>query len=349
MRIPQLTGTILSTILAITCFTSCNSDGQTSAKAGVVNDSTKVVKDTVENNTMKPVDHKLYDSLMLNIANGDTTGKWPVKNAPYPLAGAILPFNRVIAYYGNLYVKKMGPLGKYEPKEMWRKLDEEVAKWNKADKVIKSIPALHYIAAVASGTPGKDGLYINRMPDSQIDSVLKIAKMYNHDAIVFLDIQVGLSKLKDELPRLEKYLKLPNVHLGIDPEFSMKTGAKPGTKIGAYDAADINFASDYLAKLVKDNNLPPKIFVIHRFTQKMVTNYKNIKLKPEVQVVMHMDGFGPPELKKGTYRHYLYTEPVQFVGFKLFYINDIAQAPNHLMTPEELLKLTPKPVYIQFQ
>lgn len=348
MRIPQLTGTILSTMLAITCFTSCNSDGQTSAKVGVVNDTTNEVKDTVEN-TMKPVNHKLYDSLMLNIANGDTTGKWPVKNTPYPLAGALLPFNRIIAYYGNLYVKKMGPLGKYEPKEMWRKLDEEVAKWNKADKVVKSIPALHYIATVASGTPGKDGLYINRMPDSQIDSVLKIAKMYNHDAIVFLDIQVGLSKLKDELPRLEKYLKLPNVHLGIDPEFSMKNGARPGSKIGVYDAADINFASDFLAKLVKDNNLPPKIFVIHRFTQKMVTNYKNIKLKPEVQVVMHMDGFGPPELKKGTYRHYLYTEPVQFVGFKLFYINDIAQAPNHLMTPEELLKLTPKPVYIQFQ
>ena len=348
MRIPQLTGTILSTMLAITCFTSCNSDGQTSAKVGVVNDTTNEVKDTVEN-TMKPVDHKLYDSLMLNIANGDTTGKWPVKNTPYPLAGALLPFNRIIAYYGNLYVKKMGPLGKYEPKEMWRKLDEEVAKWNKADKVVKSIPALHYIATVASGTPGKDGLYINRMPDSQIDSVLKIAKMYNHDAIVFLDIQVGLSKLKDELPRLEKYLKLPNVHLGIDPEFSMKNGARPGSKIGVYDAADINFASDFLAKLVKDNNLPPKIFVVHRFTQKMVTNYKNIKLKPEVQVVMHMDGFGPPELKKGTFRHYLYTEPVQFVGFKLFYINDIAQAPNHLMTPEELLKLTPKPVYIQFQ
>ena len=185
------------------------------------------------------------------------------------------------------------------------------------------------------------------MPYSQIYSALTIAKM--HNAIVFLDVQVALSNLHNELPRLEKYLKLPNVNLGIDPEFSMKTGARPGTKIGTYDAADINYASGYLAKLVKENNLPCKILVVHRFTQGMVTNYKNIKKQKEVQMVMHMDGWGEPELKKGTYRHYLYSEPVQFVGFKLFYKNDLKKAPNRLMTPEELLKLTPKPIYIQYQ
>ncbi len=340
--VPQL-------ICAAYIFSSCSgTDGKTSNSTTSA-DSTKKEQSAVKEDLFKPVDSAKYFKLQKYLANGDTTGKWPIKKDVLPIDGAILPFNRIIAYYGNLYVKKMGPLGKYEPKEMWRKLDEEVAKWNKADTVIKSIPALHYIATVASGTPGKDGLYINRMPDKQIDSVLKIAKMYNHDAIVFLDVQVALSKLKDELPRLEKYLKLPNVHLGIDPEFSMKTGARPGTKIGVYDAADINYAADFLVKLVKDNNLPAKVLIVHRFTQGMVTNYQNIKLHKEVQLVMHMDGFGPPDLKKGTYQNYLYREPVQFVGFKLFYINDIAAAPKHLMTPDELLKLKPKPVYIQFQ
>ena len=32
---------------------------------------------------------------------------WPVQTV-YPNAGAILPFNRIVAYYGNLYSKKMG-------------------------------------------------------------------------------------------------------------------------------------------------------------------------------------------------------------------------------------------------
>ena len=314
-------------------------------KASGENDSTAV--NSNEESLTKPVDSAKYFALQKYLANGDTTGKWPVKNDVLPIDGAILPFHRVIAYYGNLYSKKMGALGEYAPKDMWRRLNAEVAKWNKADTLIKSIPAIHYIATVASGEAGKTGFYNNRMPEKQIDSALTIAKM--HNAIVFLDIQVSLSNLKTELPRLEKYMKMPHVHLGIDPEFSMKTGARPGTKIGTYDAADINYATEYLAKLVKENNLPAKILVVHRFTQGMVTNYKNIKLRKEVQIVMHMDGWGEPELKMGTYRNHLYKEPVQFVGFKLFYKNDLKKAPNRLMTPDELMKLKPRPIYIQYQ
>ena len=41
-------------------------------------------------------------------------------------------------------------------------------------------------------------------------------------------------------------------------------------------------------------------------------------------------------------------EPVQFTGFKLFYKNDTKRG-SRLMTPEEILQLTPKPVYIQYQ
>lgn len=330
-------------------FSACNqADSKTEEKKLAKMDSiNKKIEKIKATNPYQPIDSVKYFQLQKYLANGDTTGKWPVKNQPLPTNGAILPFHRIIAYYGNLYSKKMGALGEYAPKEMWTMLNKEVAHWNKADSVIKAIPAIHYIATVASGSPGKDNYYINRMPNSQIDSALSIAKM--HNAIVFLDVQVALSNLKNELPRLEKYLKLPNVHLGIDPEFSMKTGAKPGTKIGTYDAADINYASDYLTKLVKENNLPCKILIVHRFTQGMVTNYKNIKLHKEVQMVMNMDGWGEPELKKGTYRHYLYAEPVQFVGFKLFYKNDLKKAPNRMLTPEEILKLTPKPIYIQYQ
>jgi hypothetical protein len=331
-------------LIAVSACNGTDSKATTNDKTG---DTTKNAAVVPEEEIVKPVDSAQYFKLQKYLANGDTTGKWPVKNDVVPIDGAILPYNRIVAYYGNLYSKKMGALGEYAPKEMWSMLLKEVDKWNKADSVIKTIPAVHYIATVASGTPGKDGLYINRMPDKQIDSALTIAKM--HNAIVFLDVQVALSNLKSELPRLEKYLKMPHVHLGIDPEFSMKTGARPGSKIGTYDAADINYATEYLAKLVKENNLPAKILVVHRFTQGMVTNYKNIKLRKETQIVMDMDGWGEPELKKGTYRNHLYKEPVQFVGFKLFYKNDLKKAPNILMTPQDLMKLTPKPIYIQYQ
>jgi hypothetical protein len=305
-----------------------------------------LAKDTPVVPAVQLIDSASYNAKISYMLNGDTSGRWPAKG-PLPLTGAILPYKRIVAYYGNLYSKQMGILGELPKDQMFAKLKSEKEKWEKADPNTPVQPALHYIAVTAQGAPGKGGKYRLRMPFNQIDSVLKMAAEI--DAIVFVDIQVGLSTLQEEIPELENYLKLPNVHLGIDPEFSMKGGDRPGSKIGKFDAEDINYAAVYLAKLVKDNNLPPKILVVHRFTQGMVTNYQNIKKTPEVQVVMHMDGWGEPELKKGTYRHYIHKEPVQFTGFKLFYKNDIKKAPHQLMTPEDLMKLKPMPLYIQYQ
>jgi hypothetical protein len=293
------------------------------------------------------IDTAAYRAKLTALANGDTTGRWPHSPQSYPLPGAILPFKRIVAYYGNLYSKKMGVLGEYPPKELWRKLNAEVKAWEEVDPSTPVQPAIHYIAAVAQGIPMDDGSYTKRMPSAQIDSALSIARM--GDAIVFLDIQVGKSNVQKEVPALEKYLKMPNVHLGIDPEFSMKEGHVPGRKIGTMNADDVNFCAEYLAKLVKENNLPPKILIVHRFTQGMIRNYQNIALRPEVQIVMNMDGWGEPILKYSTYKLYIHKEPVQFTGFKLFYKNDLKKAPHRMLTPPDLMKLKPQPIYIQYQ
>ncbi len=79
-------------------------------------------------NTGGPLDTALYTKIMLHLANGDSSGRWPVK-AAYPNAGAIFPFHRVVAYYGNLYSKNMGILGEYPPTEMLSRLKVELKKW----------------------------------------------------------------------------------------------------------------------------------------------------------------------------------------------------------------------------
>nr|WP_315189525.1 hypothetical protein [uncultured Flavobacterium sp.] len=302
--------------------------------------------DTVLKKSTLSIDTADYNKRIFALSNNDTTGRWPVKTA-YPLPGSILPYNRIIAFYGNLYSKRMGILGELPKKEMLQKLQNEVAKWQSADASVKTIPALHYIAITAQSSHGKNNKHRLRMPFHQIDTVLSWAKSIN--ALVFLDIQVGQSTINEEVPTLQKYLMMPNVHLGIDPEFSMKNGETPGTKIGTFSADDINDAIDFLTKIVRENKLPPKVLVVHRFTQRMLTNYKKIKIVPEVQVVINMDGFGDKILKKSTYKAYIYREPVQFTGFKLFYKNDTKTNRNGLYTPEELLKFTPKPIYIQYQ
>ncbi len=287
-----------------------------------------------------------FNKRVLALANSDSTGKWPAKT-PIPLQGAILPFNRVVAFYGNLYSKKMGILGEIPKDSMFKKLKGEIRKWEKADSLTPVIPALHYIAVTAQGYAGKDGKHRLRMPFHQVDTIINWANEIN--ALVFLDIQVGGSSVKDEVPQLEKYLQMPKVHLGIDPEFSLKNGETPGTKIGTFNADDINTAIDYLAAIVKKNNLPPKILIVHRFTQGMVTGYDKIKKLPEVQVVMDMDGWGDKILKKSSYLRYIYKEPVMFTGFKLFYKNDTKKDKDGMYTPAELMKFTPKPIYIQYQ
>jgi hypothetical protein len=271
---------------------------------------------------------------------------WPV-TYPQPLTGSILPDKRIIAYYGNPLSKRMGALGQYPKEEMLRRLKSEVDKWEKADPSHKAQPALHLIAVVAQDKPGQSGKYRMVMPEKIIKEVYGWAKEAN--AIMFIDIQTGLDNIRTLLPHFEWILMNPDVHLAIDPEFNLIASKKrPGSKVGTYDSSDINHASAFLQSIVKKNKLPPKILIVHRFTRNMVTNANKILLNPEVQVVMNMDGWGAPYLKRDTYRDYIVKEPVQFTGFKLFYHNDTKKG-HPLLTPQEVLRLNPNPIYIQYQ
>jgi hypothetical protein len=302
-------------------------------------------KETFQKVDSNMIDTADYNRRLVALQTNDIAEKWKIKTA-YPLTGAILPYKRVVAFYGNLYSKRMGILGELPKEQMLKKLREQELQWQLADPDIPTVPALHYIAITAQSKPGKNNKYRLRMPFRQIDTIVAWANSIQ--GIVFLDVQIGQSTLKEEVSSLTEYLKLPSVHLAIDPEFAMKKGEIPGSKIGTLSWYEINQTIDFLATIVKENNLPPKILVIHRFTKAMVTDYQNIKTCPEVQIVMNMDGFGNKALKRSSYRMAIYREPVQFAGFKLFFKND-TKGKQLLYTPKELLQFTPKPIYIQYQ
>lgn len=276
-----------------------------------------------------------------------TTDKaWPA-DLVFPKPGAILPFNRIVAYYGNFYSTRMGALGEYPEDEVLRRLQEEVDRWESVDPDTPVVPAIDYIAVTAQGNAGADGMYRLRMPDDQIDHALDMANKI--DGIVILEVQAGLSDLQQEIKALEPYLSQPQVHLAIDPEFHMVTDDPPGTVIGSVSARDINRTIEYLAELVQEHDLPPKVLVVHRFTLNMVRNSTDITPTSEVQVVMDMDGWGSPAKKFGTYHRVIEPFPVQFTGFKIFYKNDLKPPSTRLLTPEELLELSPQPSFIQYQ
>lgn len=261
-------------------------------------------------------------------------------------AGAVLPHRRIVAFYGNPRSSRMGILGELPPDRMLSRLDQEVAAWQRADPATPVQPALHLIAVMAAGSPGPDSLYRVRMPASVIRQVLDWAA--RRDALVFLDIQPGRSDVRSEVRHLLPWLQRPEVHLALDPEWAMDPDEVPGKVIGSMSAAQINAAIDLLADLVETHGLPPKVLVVHRFTQGMVRNADRIEDDPRVQVVLNMDGWGPPATKINAYRAFVAPAPVPFTGFKLFYRND-RRGGSRLMTPEELLRLDPVPIYIQYQ
>jgi hypothetical protein len=264
---------------------------------------------------------------------------WPVVPT---LPGALLPSSRIVAFYGNPLSTGMGILGAIPPEQMLNKLAETAKEWQQADSTHIVRPALQLIATVAQNHKGVDGLYRVRHSDSLIAKVAGWAESRNW--LMFLDVQVGWSTVPAELQRFIPWLRKPWVHLALDPEFAMYDGRIPGLKFGTLDAKDINYAIDFLAKIVDEEHLPPKVLVVHRFTDDMLTNYKLIKRDPRVQVVIDMDGNGGPAVKKHMYDIIVAPHPVQFTGFKLFYKQD-----QPMTTLAQVLALQPIPVYIQYQ
>ena len=170
-------------------------------------------------------DENEYKKRVMALCHDSITKRWPA-NSVVPVKGAILPFNRVVAYYGNFYSKNMGILGTMSEEKLINSLFNEVRKWEETDKSTPVLPAIHYIAITAQNKPGKGYNYRLRMPEKQIMKAISLA--HKVKGITFLDIQVGHSTVQHEVPSLEQFLIKPDVHLGLDPEWSMKDGSIPG-------------------------------------------------------------------------------------------------------------------------
>ncbi len=259
-----------------------------------------------------------------------------------PPLPSLLPDHLIVAYYGNPLAKEMGILGEIPPDQMLNKLQQQVAAYATADASRPVIPALELVTPAAQRWPGDDGLYRARMKPELIDQVASWAEANN--ALLILDVQVGQSTVPEEVDVLMPYLKRPYVHLALDPEFAMPTGRVPGDVVGSLDAATIDGTVQTLSQLVTAEHLPPKILIVHRFTESMVTNAWEIAHDPNVQVVVTMDGFGSPTVKQLQYRAYVHDQGVGFSGIKLFYHHD-----QPLMTPAQVVGLDPHPDLVIYQ
>ena len=257
--------------------------------------------------------------------------------------GGPLARGRMVSYYGHPLSGAMGALGQLEPEAMVRELKEQTEAYTKADPDRPAIPTIELIASVAQPEPGPYGLYLTKTDPYLIEKYAKLAEENN--CLLLLDIQIGYSTIAYEMKTLMPYLERPYVHLAIDTEYDMIPPAIPGQEIGSSPGEDIQQAAQTLSDLVEEKNLPPKVLVIHQFEDGMIQDKEMLRPVPNVEMVVHADGFGTPQQKFEKYDLLVRDEPIQYGGFKLFYDQD-----TPLLSPKQVLdRLEPKPAVISYQ
>ncbi|MGH2494601.1 MAG: hypothetical protein ACRDIV_07835 [Ktedonobacteraceae bacterium] len=253
-----------------------------------------------------------------------------------------LPTNRLVVYYGNPFSAAMGPIGAYSDADLLTRLNQQAQAYADLDPSHPVIPALDYVTPVAQGSPMADGTWRARMPDDSIEHYRNLANT-NH-MLFFMDMQVARSSVQDEVNAVWPFLEQPGVDLALDPEFDLTRGGIPDVNLGHMTAAEINWVIDKLSNLVQTLNLPPKILIIHQFRIEMLPDWQNIHIKPGVEIVTCVDGFGSPAQKIDDYRIFDNRQLIQYSGFKLFYNLD-----KPLMSPGDVLGLDPAPLMVMYQ
>lgn len=273
-----------------------------------------------------------------------TTDSTTTTTAPPPLelpggGREIFPRYRVVANYGNAESSAMGILGQSTPEQAADRLAVAAAPFEQPDRPV--LPAFELIVSVAQGSPGSDGNYSVPTDDALVLRWLAAAR--EAGMLLILDIQPGTSHFLPEVQRFEEFLRQPDVGLALDPEWRMGPGEVPGTVIGGVDAAEVNEVSAWLADIVAENDLPEKLFVLHQFTESMITNRPDVIDRPGLASVYHVDGFGGRDVKLEKYA-LLKGAPPFATGLKLFYDEDI-----DMFAPADVLALDSPPDLITYQ
>lgn len=248
----------------------------------------------------------------------------------------------IVSYYGNPNSPRMGILGTDDPETIAALLERHAERYDELNGSQDVVPALHLVYGVAQPHPAADDTYLYHVDDSDLDTYITVAE--EHNMLLFLDLQIGRSSVEAEVRRVLPYLRHPNVHLALDPEFAMGPGQVPGVVIGSIDGEDVNRAQDLLQELVEQEGLPPKMLIVHQFVDSMIRGGGAIRRYASVNLVIDMDGFGPHGVKRAIYRRYA-TRPYAFnAAIKLFLHQDTG-----LLSEEDVLALDPSPAIVIYQ
>ncbi|MDR0761053.1 MAG: hypothetical protein LBF74_13260 [Treponema sp.] len=256
---------------------------------------------------------------------------------------SILLNDDVLAFYGHPLSKKMGILGRYSIEELDVKLSA-LAEEYKAVSGGRGIRKAFYIIYGTVWPKGEIGIIQEEILQRYIQYALK------KDILIIIDHQIGQYKPEDALRKLLPYLRYPNVHLALDPEWRT---IKPMREIGTVTADEINKVQRIMSDYIREQNIRgERLLVIHQFNWRMIQEREKVETNYEgVQLVHCADGFGTPAIKRESYAYNAKANNIPVKGFKLFYNFNIPGAgyDSPLMSPAEVFNLNPRPYVIIYQ
>ena len=254
----------------------------------------------------------------------------------------IIDDKQIISYYGNPNTPDMGVLGTGDLETIAAELEAQAARYDRLNGDMGVVPAIHLVYAVAQYHPTDNGLYLQYVSDEDVRRYLDLTE--RHHMLLFLDLQIGRSSVGAEIRKALPYLRYPQVHLAIDPEFAVSNSEVPGADLGSLHAEDIDEAQALLQQLVDADGLPPKVLIVHQFADSMLQDAAGIGAYTNVELIIDMDGFGPAAIKRAKYEQLAAQPYAAHAGIKLFFQHD----PD-MMSEEDVLRLQPTPNLVIYQ
>lgn len=275
-----------------------------------------------------------------------STASTPAK-ATLPGGGRTLfPQHRLVGYCGMPGAPALGELG--VTSDLQGQVDKmltKIAAYKQPQRAV--LPVMEMIATVVHPFPGKDGMYRERLSQALVQQWSDTAK--KNGALLLLNIQPGRADLLDEAKAYAQWLKQPHISLALDPEWAIGPGQKPGKVFGTTTGAKVDQVAKFISGIVAENDLPEKPLVVHVLRRSVFTDEAGLHEHPGVVTIKSVDGIGVPADKLKAYAAVMKGTP-SFIrpGFKLFFGEDV-RAGGPLMTPEEVLALTPSPDYVMYE
>lgn len=246
-----------------------------------------------------------------------------------------------VALYGSIGTGSLGVLGEGDVAAAVQRAATVAADFEGFGPTV--VPTFEIIASTASFDAG-DGDYSNETPVSSLQQWVDAADDAGYHVV--LDLQSGREEFPSQIRDFEPLLLEEHVSVALDPEWRVgPIGVPKGGEIGTVAADEVNRTVDWLDALIVEHDLPPKMLIVHQFTDAMIMNRPILRGTANVQVVLHMDGFGPLRLKRDTYDRVTADLPDGLVtGWKNFYDED-----SPTPTAQETMDNDPQPMFVSFQ